>query len=218
MVHKKEIAVKKNQRLHVDPGNVTQSTKTRISAAQVLEGLVPNNPFIKSQPALQNTSAAVIQAGDALATAETDVDVLEAQLATARQIRDSKQVAFDQVHTVFLGTLEQFAQTPADIASVQYTVRQRITHPVVTPLGITTGYDPKKQTIEIHVRRGSGNHKCVIEISPDPIVPGTWKRLAANAAKQSVPGYAPGLYWIRAAISTGKGQSDFTAPVSVTVK
>jgi hypothetical protein len=35
---------------------------------------------------------------------------------------------------------------------------------------------------------------------------------------QDLSGYAPGLYWVRAASVRAKAQSDYTTPVAVVVK
>jgi hypothetical protein len=63
-----------------------------------------------------------------------------------------------------------------------------------------------------------GDHKCVIELSPDPVTPTSWVRLEGNGLRRALSGYAEGMWWIRAATSVATEQSDWFGPVAIVVK
>jgi hypothetical protein len=66
--------------------------------------------------------------------------------------------------------------------------------------------------------RVRGDHKCVIEISPDPVTPTSWLRLAGTGVRRTLSGYAEGTWWIRAAPTVAAEQGDWFGPVAVVVK
>ena len=198
--------------LRVDATVHKESYKARTDFAALLANLVMKSGFYQAEPELQSTGGAVIQAGAELAAADAAANIADAAATVARGVRNGKKIAFDQTYNVFTACVEKHATTPEDLESIGFDELQRNTYPLAAPLSVTAAFDPKTELIKIEVKQAPGMLACFIEISADSV---TWKRLPGIAASQSVSGYAPGTYWVRAASARGAAESGFTGPVAV---
>jgi hypothetical protein len=196
----------------------TASVQSRETRTNAVATTAPSSPIWQAQPALQNAGNKLVTAGANLAAGAKQVDTLEAQLTAARTALGGLTLQWDQAYDGWVIAVEEFTTLPAEITALGTSVLDVTKHPLVTPLGVTVTYDAKKALIRIHVHRAAGDHACIVEISPDPIAPGSFKRLTGNAAKRNLAGYAPGTWWVHAAVSNAAEESGFTTPVAVIVK
>jgi hypothetical protein len=196
----------------------TASLQTREDRTVAVATTAPSSPIWQAQPTLQTAGNKLITAGTNLTTGVKQVKTLEAQLTAARTALGSLTLGWDQAYDGWVVTVEEFTTLPAEIAALGSAVLDVTKHPLLPPLGVTVTYDVKKALIRIHVHRADGDHACIVEISPDPIAAGSFKRLVGNAAVRALAGYAPGTWWVHAAVSNAGTESGFTGPVAVIVK
>jgi hypothetical protein len=195
-----------------------QTLQTRTACAMAIGTNAPNSKIYQNDPTLQDMATKVTAAGDALSKADAKVKSLMLELAAARADRESLTDAFDTAYELYVTKVETVAATPKDMNDLALTPQVQSSHQLVTPLSITAKYDLKKSIIQVAVKEAAGSQACIIEISPDPAGPATWKRVEGVGTSRTLGGYAPGVYWVRAASARANEQSAFTEPVSVTVK
>ncbi len=206
-------------KIRIDMSEDKLSIKSRVDRAGVVAKLTPNSSLFQAEPSLQQAGAKVITAGTELATADAAVMSVEAQLATARKARDAKQAAFDSAFSVYVVNAATLAESPEDAASLGLPVAAaKASFPVAPPVDVQVSFDPVKEVVRILCKHAPGMHACVVEMSPDPAGPSTWKRLDGIGARHVVSGVAPGTYWVRAAGARASKHSAFTNPVAVIVK
>jgi hypothetical protein len=196
----------------------TASVKSREDRTNDVATTAPSSPIWQAQSSMQAAGKKLITAGANLTAGSKLVDSLEAQLTAARTALGGLTLQWDQAYDGWVVVVEEFTTLPAEITALGTSVLDVTKHPLLTPLEVTATYDPKKALIRVHVHRAAGNHPCIVEISPDPIAPGSFKRVTGNAAKRALAGYAPGTWWVRAAVSNATDESGFTTPVAVIVK
>jgi hypothetical protein len=213
---------KRNQQkikpIRVDGTPDRETIPTRTGSAQVVGANGPNSAIWKATPEVQVAGTKVIAAGAALAEADTAVQSLQQQLATALNVRDAKVVEFDAVHSVYVATVEAHATTPQDVTGLGLALFAKSTHAFVAPLGVDATFDAAKGRVHIHVNKAPGMQASVVEVSSDPRDPAGWRRLPGFGAIHKLSGYAPGTCWVRAASARANEISDFTEPVPVMVK
>ena len=142
----------------------------------------------------------------------------EGAFNTARSALAKGIAEWDASYDVFVTTGEKYAATPNDAHSVGGVARGRTVHQLAMPLAVGFVYNPQKNYLRVHVRRAPGMAVSVVQISQDPITPGSWVELDGSGAIQTVHNPAKGTWWARAASKTAKGKSDFTTPVSAIVR
>jgi hypothetical protein len=215
------MSTKKKQQLkqlRVDPTADKKSIPTRAGRAQTVGTNGPSSALWQSQPEIQDAGKKLIAAGASLTTLDASVQSLKAQLATARNLRDAKVVEYDAVFGVYIANVETYANTPQEVTSLGVALFSKSTHPLTAPLGIEATYDSAKGLIGIRVNKAPGLNACVVEVSPEPVGPGTWKRLDGFGGLRKLSGYPVGTHWLRAASARATEVSEFTSPVSVIVK
>lgn len=194
------------------------SGEAREKRSGLIESEAKNSPIWQANQVLQDVGKEVVVAGEDLAANRKLVHSLEAQLATARKSTVTLTQDWDDAYNVYVSTAEALATKPEDLTALALTVLEKSTHVLVPPLGVDVKFDAKANLIRIVVKRPPGEHKCRIEISPDPVAPGSFKEIKGNGARRALAGYTPGGYWIRAAMIDAGDQSDFSPPVFVQVK
>jgi hypothetical protein len=215
------MSTKKKQQikqLRVDPTADKKSIPTRTGRAQTVGTNGPSSAIWQSQPEIQEAGKRLVDAGTLLVTLDASVQSIEAQLATARNLRDAKVVEFDAVFGVYIANAETYATTPQEVTGLGLALFSRSAHPLTAPLGIEATYDIAKGLIAIRVNKAPGLNACVIEVSSEPVGPDTWKRLDGFGGLRKLSDYPAGTHWLRAASARATEVSDFTSPVSVIVK
>lgn len=192
--------------------------KSRTDQGKVVATVAPKSPLYIAVPALQDAGVAVVNAGAAVSAAEAAVSAAENALATARGIRDTKVVEFDAAYGVYVALAEKSCATPEDVTGLGLPVLDKGAYPLAAPIGVQARFDILRRLLCIRVKHAPGMRSCVIEISTDPADPTAWKRLNGVGAVHALKGYAPGMYWVRAASVRANEQSDFTTPIPVIVK
>jgi hypothetical protein len=157
----------------------------------------------------------LVQAGVDLAAAAKAAQVLAAALETARQEMIALRIAWDEQYYVYVTSVELYATTPGDITALGLALLDEAAYKLGPP-DVTARYDRVEGLIRLHVK-GAGRFKCRIEVSSDPLTPGSFQALVGNTARRALAGYPPGGYWVRAALLSAGDQSDFSEPVFVLV-
>jgi hypothetical protein len=195
-----------------------ETIPTRTTCAQVVGSNGPSSDVWKATPEIQSAGTKLVTAGTALAETETLVQSLQAQVATALNLRNAKVVEFDAAYGVYVAMVESYAHTPQDVTALGLAVFSKTTHPLAAPIGIRATFDIIKARLQIRVDKAPGMTACVVEISADPSGAGPWHRLLGIGAVHKLSGYAPGTYLVRAASVRANEMSEFTEPVPVIVK
>jgi hypothetical protein len=206
------------KRLRVDTGADKQTTKTRTDRATKVAAVSPTSLLFQGQPPIKDAGAALILAGNDLGDADSAVTAAEAVVEQKRSEREAKRGAFDAAYDIFTALVVHHAETPEQIQGVGLDVLDRTSHALVPPLAIRARFDLVKSLLRISVKQAPGMQACVIDVSQNPSDPTSWKRIAGIGASRSLPGYASGTYWLRAASVRASEQSDFTMPISVVIK
>lgn len=204
--------------VHVDVGADKLSIKTRTDRAGVVGKMAPATPLYQSDPLFKDTVDKLVQSGVDLGIAETEVVQLEASLVKARSSLDVRRSAFDKAHGLCAAHVETNSGKPEDVHGLGFAVLVKTAQAFAPPVNIEARYDGARDVLRIHVIYTSGQHQCAIEISPDPVTAGSYKRLDGTGVTQTLSGYAPGTYWVRAASVRSKDRSDWFGPVAVVVK
>ena len=204
--------------IRVDLGGDKDSDKTRIRRASVVSSLAILTPLYQSDLSFKDSVDKLVQAGTDLATAESQVNQLEATLVKARGSRDTKRNAYDKAHSVCAAKVESLSTIPEDVQSYGFAVLSKNAPGIVPPSDIVVKYDVAKGAIRVRVIYLSGKYRCAIEIGSDPKDPASFKRVDGAGMTRALHGYAAGTWWIRAATLSAKEQSDWFGPVAVLVK
>jgi hypothetical protein len=194
------------------------SIKAREDRSTLVATHGPNSPLWGAVPAVGDSGKKLVTAGDELTAGAKLVKSLESQLDTARKGLVVLTGAWDQAFELFATNVETHAVQAADISSLGLVTLDPATYKLAAPLSIDVAFDVKKSAIRIHVHRAPGAHKCIVEISAEPISPGSFKQAKGNGARRTLTGYPPGMYWVRAATVNADDQSEWTGPVAVIVK
>jgi hypothetical protein len=127
----------------------------------------------------------------------------------------------DNAYDACVSSVWNHATSIGDVKNSGFTVLpvEPISHTIALPTEILLKYDAHLAAILVHVRWAQkGTKQCLIEVSPDPITPTSWRRVDATGVRQTLVGYTPGIWWFHAATVRAKGRSDWFGPVSVLVK
>ncbi|MEO7327512.1 MAG: hypothetical protein ABI193_02965 [Minicystis sp.] len=204
--------------VHVDIGADKISDKTRIERAGIVGTMAKTTSLFLSDAGFKISVDNLVQAGDDLDDADKQVAQIEASLAKARGTQDTRRNVYDKVYGLCVAGVEVHSKTPEDVQSYGFAVLAKSAPGLVLPADLQVKYDPVKGAIRVHVLYASGKHHCVVEISADPADEHGWKRLDGSGVNQTITGYAPGTWWIRAATLRAKERSAWVGPVAVIVK
>jgi hypothetical protein len=172
----------------------------------------------KTDAAFKDAVDKLIQSGLDLDAAEVQVTQLEAALIKAKSSRDARRNAYDKAYGLCSTNVENYSTKPEDVHGFGFAVLTRTAQAFGPPVNIEAKYDAAKEVLRIRVLYTSGQHQCAIEISPDPASPESYTRLDGTGVIQTLSGYAPGTWWVRAATLRSKGRSEWFGPVAVVVK
>jgi hypothetical protein len=204
--------------VHVDIGADKISVKTRSVRAGVVGKMAPATSLYQADAFFKDTVDKLVQSGLDLDDAEAQVTQLEAALIKARSTRDVRRNAYDKAHGLCATHVETHSTKAEDVHGFGFAVLAKAAQAFGPPVNIEAKYDASKDVLRIRVIYTSGQHQCAIEISPDPVAPGSYTRLDGTGVTQALSGYAPGTYWVRAATVRSKDRSDWFGPVAVVVK
>jgi hypothetical protein len=195
------------------------SNAARITRAATVGQMAVGLPQYTSDPLFKGAIDALVTAGVALGAAVGHVTTFNAELDGARGARATARTAFRKANGSAVEQVEKYAKTPADIAACGYVALDEKGQLLVEPTAILAVFDPVKELVNVRVKYPKGVHcMCVIAVSPSPVGPATYVELPAHGRKQSLSGYAPGTYWIRACTIRARVRGPWFGPVSVIVK
>jgi hypothetical protein len=203
----------------IDAGSDLVSDATRSARAVTVGQMATGLPQYTSHAVFKGSIDALVKLGVDLSASLGQVTTFQAQLADARGVRAVKRTAFRKANGAAIAQVEKYAKTPADIAAAGYVALVEGSGALVDPTALLVAFDPVKEVVDIHVKYPKGvEAACVIAISPSPVGPATWVELPAHGRKQSLSGYTPGTYWVRACTIRATTRGPWVGPVSVIVK
>lgn len=207
-----------SEQVRVDVGADKGSAATRADRARSVKTAAPKSPVYQNDPEVKATCDAVVTAGAKVETAEQKVKDLELACTQARDERDAAIVAFDAVYGVCVSRIELAAPTAAEVHGLGFLVRERNSYMLAPPVAIVARYDADKKQIRVQIHHAPGMGMAVTEICLEGTEPQAWNRLPGIGSRPVVPNPAPGTYLVRAASVRASEQSEFTEPVTVTVR
>jgi hypothetical protein len=201
-------------------GDDKKDDDARITTYKNVSVSIPNLPWYVTDPAFKALADSYLAAGSTFSTSHDKVGTTEKTLFQARGARDGARGVLDNAYDAVVASVWSHATSIADVKNSGFTVLQvdPNSHTIAMPTAILLRYDAQIAAILVHVKWAVRGQSCLLEVSPDPITPTSWRRLDSTGAKQTLIGYTPGTWWFHAATSRAKGRSDWFGPVSVLVK
>jgi hypothetical protein len=193
------------------------TVKSREDRSTVVKNTAVSSPLWQLNADLKSSGTALVQAGIDLAAGESLLQSLLSQADAAEKEVASLRITWDERFNVYAGNAELAAIKPEDITNLGLTLLEESSYKLAPALAVTARYDLITSHIRILVRKPPGAFGCRIEISPNPIVPGSFQPLKGHGARRAVPGYPPGSWWVRAVITDNESESDPSPPVFVTI-
>lgn len=193
------------------------TVKERLDAGGVIETNAPNSPIYQQNPDVKQAHVNLVGVNTKLGDKDAKVKALATDLGKERGARANLTVDWDGKYDVYVSTARIYCLTDEDAKGLGLDAAGTAIHALAMPLAVTARWDAKNALFRIRVKRPAGLRTVRIEISPDPVTPTSWKALEGDGATAALSGYAPGTYWVRAAMVRAREQSEFTVPVSVVV-
>ena len=206
-----------SNKVRVNVGVDKETVKSRVDRCTGVATAAPNSPIYQTKPEVKAACDALIARGALLAAADVAVQAAELALAKARGARDGVQAGCNAAYDVCVAQVEQNATTTEEVLGLGFLVLGRGSYEIAPPTEVRARFDSARNTIRIQVLRAPGMRSFVIEFSSD-VEPRTWTRLPGLGSRRAVANLAPGTYWIRAASVRANEQSEFSAPIAVTVR
>ena len=206
-----------SNRVRVNVGTDKESVKSRVDRCTGVATAAPKSPIYQAKPEVKAACDALVARGAQLAAADAAVQAAELELAKARGARDVVQTGCNAAYDVCVAQVEQNATTTEEVLGLGFLVLGRGSYEIAPPTEVRARFDGARNTIRIQVLRAPGMRSFVIEFSSD-VEPRTWTRLPGLGSRRAVANLAPGTYWIRAASVRANEQSEFSAPIAVTVR
>jgi hypothetical protein len=191
---------------------------TRVDEGKVVATNSPNSPISQQNQEVATTAQNLVAATNTLEAKNAKVKALEAELATERTALGDLTVDWDTTWGIFVSTAKKYCKTDQDAQSLGLAAMVLVAYALAKPVEVIVKWDAKKALIRIHVKRPKGLRSVRIEISPDPVTATSWKQLDGDGATAALSGYAPGTWWVRAAMVRARQVSEYTVPVAVIVK
>jgi len=210
----------KSQNLHVILPLGQMSDKERADLGTTVGNMAPSSPLYAQHPQLQPAVSDVASLSTALKADDASVVHDEAQLASSREGRDTTRTKFDRAMWVFTSLVENLALTVDQAAQLGLTARvgKAPPAPLAPPEGVIVKLGRKHGQFRASVKTTQKNGRFGAQISTDPVGPTTWQELPGAGRSRLIGGHPSGtLVWVRFRALRGQQQSDWCAPVPVTV-
>jgi hypothetical protein len=172
-------------------------------------------------PAIAASVAALGKKGAALVAGNSAVGADEKLLKLDMATRDGARSSLDLEIVTLRALVASNAQTASDITSMGFTLHERAPRTRTQPAApgelltrIGKAHGRARVTVN-ELGTTSGNY--VAEGSPDPIGPSTWSPLPGNGKQRTITGPTGTKVWVRFARVRYGLQSDWSAPVLVTL-
>jgi len=205
------------QGVHFNVGAVKKTPLARTTCGDKIGAQAPTSPLYQDpevKTAVDNTVAK---------TAETqtkidDFNKAHAAYVTAKTALGLVLAGWDSVFDVLVSVANKHCTTAAQAAALGMPIRGPMVYSLDTPLQVLLTQDFKKNLLHVRVKRAPGMRSTVVQVSRDPITATSWQELDGDGLIRDVPNPAPGLWYVRAAHKRARATSDFTVPVSITIK
>jgi hypothetical protein len=188
----------------------------RVEAGSVIATNSPNSAILQQNADVKQAAANLGAVNVELDAKDTLVKAIETQLATERNALAT--VDWDSLYDVFVSTARLYCATAEDATSLGLAATGPAIYSLAMPISVSVKWDVERRLIRIRVQRAPGLRAVRIEISPDPMTATSFMELDGDGSTAALAGYAPGTYWVRAAMVRARERSELTTPVSVIVK
>jgi hypothetical protein len=212
--------MKKIQNLHIALALGQMTDKERVDLCTTMGQLAPTSPLYAQNPHLQAAVTEAVSLGTSFHTAEGTVTQNYATLVLSKEVLDQTRAKLDRSLGVVSSMLENLATTVEQAATVGFTARlgKAVPGPLVPPDGIIIVLGKKHGQFRASAKSSRKSDRFGAQVSTDPIGPATWQDLPGNGKRRLVTGHPSGsVVWVRFRTERGQNQSDWCAPVSVTV-
>ena len=196
-----------------------RTDKERIDTVLGILQMAPQSALYLQNPQIHAAIDAMSPLATALKTKGEAANGLQLQLDALREDINGTRIKYGRALGILRSNLEAAATTVADVATLG--IVARLGAPPVPALTPPTGVK-----IVLGKKHGQFTATAVsplkgvfgAQVSPDPVGPATWVDVTGTGKRRVVSGHPTGtLLWIRFRRVTGKGASDWCAPVPVTV-
>lgn len=197
-------------------GKVKKSANKRYEFGVKVKDQAPKSPIYQQTKEVQASADVLIIDTENLKIALDKFTIVEAQYKKARTELGAAVDKWDGSFDYYQANGEKFCASADDAAGLGFDPLVKARHTLAPPLSVEARQDFKKDLLRMQVKGAPGMRKVRVEVSRDGGL--TWMELPGDGAKRDLSGPAPGTYLIRARSVTASAFSEYTAPISVTVK
>jgi hypothetical protein len=191
-----------------------------VALGQSIAKLAPQSALYQQVPGLQAVVGDIAQQNSVLDGANAEIVKAQAELVTMKETRDVARDQLEKNMTGLRGLVEAKAVSVADANALGLTARsgRAPISPLLPPETVIVRLGKKHGQFIVSAKSSLRHAKFGAQLSADPIGPATWQDLPGSGKQRIVKGHASAtLVWIRFRTLRGRDQSDWCAPVSVTV-
>jgi hypothetical protein len=194
-----------------------ETIDTRVARSSVVGGKAQGGALWLAHADLEAAGYLLIQAGIDLSVGEKAALLAETNARAARQGASTLRIVWDDRFGVYAGHVECVAIKPEDVTNLGCLLLDEVSYQLAPPSGLSVKFDVTGQVIRVWVHMPPGNFGCRIEVSPEPMVAGSFALQKGKGVRRALPGFAAGKWWVRAASVGDAGLSAYTVPVMVIV-
>jgi hypothetical protein len=205
----------------LDVGGDKADDEKRLARYRMVKDNAPNTVAYKNDPAFRAAIDAYLARGQAFTLDGDALEKAKHALSVAETNSDNSRTALDAAYDVAGHCVLAGAAGIEDVKGAGFApvAQEPVSRDVAGLTGLEVKFDPVSGAIKVYATfADKGRHQIYLEISPDPVTSASFKRVDATAVRQVLRGYAPGLWWVRAAAFRARVRSDWFGPVSVLVK
>jgi len=210
----------KIQNLHIALALAVMTDKERVDLCATMGQLAPSCSLYTQNPHLQAAVTESVSLGTSLHTVSGTVTQNEATLILSKEVLDQTRAKLDRSLGVVTSMIENLATTTDQAAAMGFTAKlgKATPAPLAPPDGVIVVLGKKHGQFRVSAKSTRVGGHYGAQLSTDPIGPTTWVELPGNGKRRLVTGHPSGsIVWIRFRTERGQNQSDWCAPVSVTV-
>ena len=205
------------KRLHVKLPSPTIAA--RVSLAKVIGDKLATSALVAANPDLQAQGAKVVATGNDLASTDHGVTLALAATELARSNRRKAEVAHFASVDAFAAMVIAKAVDDKDVESTGLQMATVTTRAVEAPSAVVVDYDPVTRTASLSVLGADHIRTMKFEHCADPLTDASaWQQAEGIGRTRTLAGLPLGRRWFRARSTRGEVDSDYTAPVMVTIR
>jgi hypothetical protein len=199
------------------------SDKAREDLVNSIVKMAPESALYKGSTLVQNAVAQLNASHGVYKTAGSKAAATAAQLKDDNADAESARKTNDKDLIMLKGLVENTATSEGDITGIALKSSARRGRGALLSLVPPEAIDielPKTARGYLWVAAHEGKDsrgKYVAQVSPDPATPTTWENIPGFGKQRKLSGPSGTRLWVRFARVRGQSQSDWSAPVLVTI-